>query len=417
MVSMLKLLEKYVFFDKPETEKIHISDIVELLSSQRKTKALLYISIPFCALPCDYLNVQHIHPYKSRTVYKYLTKLTNHIYELEGISQKIKIEHVVISGGETTALDSDDINDMIQVIYDVFDIHGKIIIDADISDLLEFEKIEELYSAGVDLINLQIPSVNKEELDNFGRQDISSEDIREVSNKIRESDFSDILFTTNYLFPGNKVTSFKETLSFLLELAPSRILVAPYHQRKGTHLYEKMKLRKIEKVKCKEFKEYSQQLATLVHKSDYFFITPRMIAKRKSKIKLGNFEYLTSSIDFLAIGPQSSSRLGPVIFKYPSLNEFLSAKKMDMKIIKVSQNFEAISKIAKTLFNLEKIEINKLHESYRSLPVLDDIIEWLDFLTSRKYLIRDENSLLPAERGFPATNLLMYQLNRYILKT
>ncbi|MGQ4832327.1 MAG: radical SAM protein [Candidatus Asgardarchaeia archaeon] len=416
MVSILNFLRRHIFLNSPNIEKTSIKDITQkVLEMDNIQNVLLYVNIPFCIMPCDYLTTTGIQSFRSRIVYKYLAKLTNHIYELEALAEKVKIENVIIGGGIATALDVEDLEDIIMGLFNVFNIHGKLIINADISDLLEAEKVDGLYSVGVDAINIQIPSTSEDELNRFERQDISLEDIREAVKNLRRVGFSKILFTTTYLFPGNKITLFQKTLSELFSLEPFQMLIKPFLPRKGTHIYEMVRLGKIERGQCKDFLKYTQKVIETTYEQEYCFITTRMVAKQKKNI-LGNFEYLTSHNNFIGIGAQMISKLDSLIYRYPTIGEFLSHDKLLVNRFKIDKNIELINSIITALFNLKKISIKKIEAQYYDIQALRDTINLLESLSERGYLSKENDFVAITDRGLAPINLLMHQLNRYFLK-
>ncbi len=189
----------------------------------------LYIGIPFCPSRCVYCSFISFSVEKSAQLMEpYLTALEQ---EIKGGAEIVKnlgkrVETVYIGGGTPTTLSADQLNRLLEVLHQEFDLsHIKeFTIEAGRPDTISADKLWVMKQWGVTRISLNPQSMNQQILDKIGRRH-SPEELISAFHLARERGFSHINMDVIAGLPDETYPQFCYTMEELFKLNPEGITV------------------------------------------------------------------------------------------------------------------------------------------------------------------------------------------------
>lgn len=182
----------------------------------------LYIHIPFCARRCPYCDFAINVGAKDEFKAQYLVALAQ---ELEAMAKSTfaRIDTINLGGGTPTALSTQQLETLMQLLQDKFSLAD----DAEISiegnpELLETEKLAGLRKAGWNRLSLGAQSFDEAVLKRLGRVHDSAH-IDATFQKARAAGFRNVSLDLIYGVPGQTLKSWQETLQRALALKPDHL--------------------------------------------------------------------------------------------------------------------------------------------------------------------------------------------------
>lgn len=203
----------------------------------------LYLGIPFCTTRCNYCSFasNSINKY-SHLVDKYLDCLKK---EIKIISDdiinkyKLKIQTIYIGGGTPTAINQDQLKDLLWYIEDTLDLKDleEYTLEAGRPDTIDIKKLEVIKSSKVDRISINPQSMNLQTLKTIGRNH-RPEDIIRAFYQARDMGFNNINMDVIVGLPGENIDMFKYTMDKIKELAPENLTVHSLSIKRASQLRE-----------------------------------------------------------------------------------------------------------------------------------------------------------------------------------
>ena len=201
----------------------------KLLSQAYPDGIGLYIGIPFCPSRCVYCSFISFSVEKSAQLMEpYLTALEQEIKAGAEIVKNLgkRVETVYIGGGTPTTLSADQLNRLLEVLHQEFDLSHirEFTVEAGRPDTVSADKLWVMKQWGVTRISLNPQSMNQEILDKIGRRH-SPEELISAFHLARERGFSHINMDVIAGLPDETYPQFCYTLEELFKLAPEGITV------------------------------------------------------------------------------------------------------------------------------------------------------------------------------------------------
>ncbi len=214
----------------------------EILSPLRLSEGgySLYIGIPFCPTTCLYCSFTSnpIAAWKTRTK-EFLDALQKEI-EYTGKARKNGIlDSIYIGGGTPTSLEADEIDRLLCLIEDNFDVSKTLefTVEAGRPDSITAEKLKVLKKHGVSRISVNPQTMNDETLKFIGRRH-STEDFLKAFNLAREEGFDNINTDIILGLPGEGEKEVSHTIEELVKLSPDSLTVHSLAIKRASALSE-----------------------------------------------------------------------------------------------------------------------------------------------------------------------------------
>lgn len=192
-------------------------------------KISLYVSVPFCPTRCLYCSFPS-HPLEKFGSYRH-EYVETVLKEAEGVADIIEkqgkeIESLYIGGGTPTALEAEDLEYLIQGLFERLDLSNikEFTVEAGRPDSITREKLEALKRNNVSRISINPQTMNQETLDFVGRKH-SVEDIKDCFILARELGFDNINMDLILGLPGENLDMVENTMKEIVSLNPESVTV------------------------------------------------------------------------------------------------------------------------------------------------------------------------------------------------
>lgn len=196
----------------------------------------LYVSIPFCPSRCLYCSFPALPIRKYENYIKeYTSKL---IYEIEEISKLMKgkkINTVYIGGGTPTAIPPNELEKIIQTIYNKFGAKDikEFTVEAGRPDTITQEYLTMLNRNKINRISINPQTMNDETLKLIGRQH-NSEDILRTYYLAKEIGFDIINMDLIIGLPNENLSDINNTLKEIKRLNPDNLTIHTLAVKRGS---------------------------------------------------------------------------------------------------------------------------------------------------------------------------------------
>ncbi len=210
------------------------------IETRYKDGISLYIGIPFCPSRCLYCSfTSQSLAFSNKLTEPYVEALKKEMLEISQTSyiKSKRIETVYFGGGTPTALSADQIDEILHMLFQVFDLnHTKeITFEAGRPDTITKEKLNVLKKYEITRICINPQTLNDSTLQLIGRKH-TAEDFISAYNLARQCGFPHINCDIIAGLPGETETDFAETLSTLRDLNPESITVHTMSIKHGSYL-------------------------------------------------------------------------------------------------------------------------------------------------------------------------------------
>lgn len=202
----------------------------------------LYIHIPFCikkCLYCDFLSF----PYDTLLVEHYINALCR---ELELKRQHAGVlQAIYIGGGTPSLLPEEHFRNLFSCLlnnYILSSVH-EITVEAN-PGTIDKKKIDTLFTLGVNRLSIGIQSFYNSELKTLGRIH-TAEDAERSLDLIKKSGLTNFSIDLMYGIPGQKLTSWHDSLTKAIEYSPAHISTYELTPEENTPLYQSLKSREL----------------------------------------------------------------------------------------------------------------------------------------------------------------------------
>ena len=181
----------------------------------------IYIHIPYCLNKCPYCDFYSVTD--QSTAEDYVDALLLHMAEYSESASGYDVDTVFIGGGTPTSLPVGLICDIIDGIYDNFNVTE----DAEVTIAMnpataKYADLKRLKRCGVNRLSIGLQSADDEELKRLGRIHTYDEFV-ESYDLARKAGFENINIDVMYATPGQTKASLSETLNKVIALNPEHI--------------------------------------------------------------------------------------------------------------------------------------------------------------------------------------------------
>ncbi len=199
----------------------------------------IYIHIPFCVrkcLYCDFLSA----PAEKEVQERYLQALIREIRQEAEKYKYSEVETVFIGGGTPSVLTALQMKQILQAIYDCYQIAQENEITIEVNPgTVDEEKLTAYKKMGVNRLSIGLQSADNRELTLLGRIH-TAEDFFQTYYDAVKSGFNNINVDLMSAIPGQTMESYQETLRKVLSLNPPPAHISAYSLiiEEGTPFYE-----------------------------------------------------------------------------------------------------------------------------------------------------------------------------------
>ena len=197
----------------------------------------LYIHIPFCVSKCKYCDFCSLGGAYDQYIDAYLDALFDEAEQYRR-EEPIAVDTLYFGGGTPSLLSVEKLGKILERIRSVFDLSPlrEFTLEANPGTLTK-EKADGFIALGVNRISLGMQTIHSIELEKLGRIH-TFEDFLRSYNMLRDAGFDNIGIDLMYGIPEQTVSSFRETLSRVIELRPEHISAYGLIIEEGTPFFE-----------------------------------------------------------------------------------------------------------------------------------------------------------------------------------
>jgi oxygen-independent coproporphyrinogen-3 oxidase len=309
----------------------------------------LYVHIPFCKNICYYCGCNKVVTKQSDAGRKYLDMLAIELKARGALHGHRPVSQMHWGGGTPTFLDDGELTELMHLIACHFNLDDGI--NREYSIEIDPRAVEESTIALLKGIGFNRISMGIQDFDPFVQQAINREQsydlVKQLSDSIRDHDFSSLSFDLIYGLPEQSVTSFNDTLDKVITLNPDRISCYSY-----AHLPKRFpSQRSIDRLtlpssdqKLAIFEMTIARLTAVGYQyigMDHFVKPDDELAQaRKNRRLQRNFQGYSTSLaaDLIGVGPSSISQFAGSYFQNEkNLDDYYNA--LNNQRLPVSQGF------------------------------------------------------------------------------
>ncbi len=212
----------------------------KILKLSKDNTCSIYVSIPFCPSRCNYCSfISYATPKLFDLIPRYLDKLKEElILTFNDIkSRGLKLLTIYIGGGTPTILNEDQLEELLKVINDNFDIKEllEFTLEAGRPDTITQKKLNIAKMYGVNRISVNPQTLNDDVLKNIGRHHTVN-DFFDAYERVKNSGIK--LINTDLIagLDGDNLESFKNTIDKIISLNPQNITVHSFSVKKSAQI-------------------------------------------------------------------------------------------------------------------------------------------------------------------------------------
>lgn len=211
--------------------------------NKKKKPLSLYLHIPFCVRKCYYCDFPSF-PAEEQTKKAYLDALMLEIKESDFLTDDYEVETVFLGGGTPSLLSVSELSSLTEAIYKRFSFvnHPEMTLECNPATV-NSEKLKGFYQLGYQRLSIGLQSAQEEELKQLGRIHTRTDFIK-TYNTARMVGFSNLNIDLMTGIPGQTLTSYQDTLCFVLSLQPEHISAYSLILEEGTPFYNWFELGK-----------------------------------------------------------------------------------------------------------------------------------------------------------------------------
>ncbi len=228
-----KAVQKFLE-DKVEQKKIDLALSVmkrenEIIALSKDNSFSLYVSIPFCPSRCSYCSfVSHSIANAKDLIQPYVELLCKELKYIGQIAKDLglRLESVYFGGGTPTTLSAEQLDDLLSVIEQNFDLSTlrEYTVEAGRPDTVTEEKLNTLLLHNVERISINPQTFSDDVLKAIGRRHTSAQ-VVDAYNLARKLGFKNINMDFIAGLNSDTPESFKKSIDTAVSLAPESITV------------------------------------------------------------------------------------------------------------------------------------------------------------------------------------------------
>lgn len=304
----------------------------------------IYLHIPFCkkrCIYCDFYSTTSIN-YKD----EYIECLKKEIVLKKKYITDKKIETIYFGGGTPSQLSPQDIESIIQHIYQTYDVadNPEITIEANPDDLKE-NFVLNLSKTHVNRISIGIQTFNDERLKFLNRRHNSDEAIEAVK-MCQNYKFENISIDLIYGFPNEKLNDLEKDIETAISLNVPHISAYHLIYEEGTPIYKMLQKHEFEEIDEDTSLNQFRLLIKKLNDAEYIHYEISNFCK-KDKHSRHNTSYWTNK-EYIGCGPSAHS--------YNTKKRFWNISNLYKYIEKVNNNEE--------FFETEDLDTYTLYNEY-----------------------------------------------------
>lgn len=369
-----------------------------------------YIHVPFCKHKCIYCDFYSV--IKFQNVDKYIESLKIEIeHYANQFSKTHKIKTIFWGGGTPSILEPKIINEILMILNDKFRVskNAEITLEAN-PGTLNFNKLQELKSAGINRLSVGVQSFNDKDLEYLTRIHKSKE-AYEIINKAQEAGINNISLDLIFNLPKQTKKKWLKNLDIATSLPINHISCYSLIVEPGTILNKQILDGKV-KLNDEDYDADLYQITIdYLNKKGFEQYEVSNFAKKgyRSQHNLFYWEYK----DYLGLGPSAHSLVNGVRWSnYTSLSYYLEA-------IKNNNNAQMSIETLSTKQKLEEFIIMGLRATGIDSKKLKLIVpNWIDennstlsFLEQKGYIIITDDRIKLTSLGYPICDEILLNLN------
>lgn len=198
----------------------------------------LYIHIPFCVKKCEYCDFLSWNAGEEERQ-QYVAALLSEIESYREFAKGYRVSTIFIGGGTPSVLLPKQMEDILQKIYEIFELERRPEITVEVNPgTVDEEKLQCYKENGVNRLSRGLQSVKDEKLRLLGRIHTYQEFV-ESYELARKAGFDNISIDLISSVPGQTLQEWKEELETAAAQNPEHISVYQLIIEEGTPFYEK----------------------------------------------------------------------------------------------------------------------------------------------------------------------------------
>lgn len=198
----------------------------------------LYIHIPFCVKKCEYCDFLSWNAGEEERQ-QYVAALLSEIESYREFAKGYRVSTIFIGGGTPSVLLPKQMEDILQKIYEIFELERRPEITIEVNPgTVDEEKLQCYKANGVNRLSMGLQSVKDEKLRLLGRIHTYQE-FAESYELARKVGFDNISIDLISSVPGQTLQEWKEELEIAAVQNPEHISVYQLIIEEGTPFYEK----------------------------------------------------------------------------------------------------------------------------------------------------------------------------------
>lgn len=198
----------------------------------------LYIHIPFCVKKCEYCDFLSWNA-EEEEWQQYVAALLSEIESYREFAKGYRVSTIFIGGGTPSVLLPKQMEDILQKIYEIFELERRAEITIEVNPgTVDEEKLQCYKENGVNRLSMGLQSVKDEKLRLLGRIHTYQEFV-ESYELARKAGFDNISIDLISSVPGQTLQEWKEELETAAAQNPEHISVYQLIIEEGTPFYEK----------------------------------------------------------------------------------------------------------------------------------------------------------------------------------
>lgn len=382
-----------------------------------KKNLSLYIHIPFCKAKCfycDFLSGNYFLKYKKEYIDslineinllndKIILKKNNEVIEIPFNINDYVISTIYFGGGTPSILEIDDINKIVNAIYNKFEIKEKVEISIEVNpESVTVEKIKAWKNLNINRISMGMQSSDNSELKAIGRIHTYEMFIKSYYSVV--NDIHNINIDIMYNIPTQSTKSFQNTIEKVIGLNPKHISIYSFILEKNTKFYIDKKNHMLNYDKEKEL-DYDEIIKSYINKSNYYRYEVSNYAKKGFMCR-HNITYFENN-DYLSFGIGASSHLGYCRFyNEKNIEKYINYPNSKYLERKTDINLDIEDTIIMSLRKTNGINKDLFKKKYNKS--IDELYkDKIDKYTEMKLMVNDGSRLYLSERGIEVSNIIL----------
>ena len=198
----------------------------------------LYVHIPFCRKRCHFCAFYLTTPRQDR-IQEYLLALKKEIslYAINGQCHRHSVSTVYLGGGTPTALQAEQLADIITDIKQKFSMHPSVEISVEADpETVNRDGLQSLYDAGVNRLSLGVQTLQESEWQQLGRLG-KMESINQAVRYAKDVGLMNISVDLMYGLPGQTLQTWQRSLEQVVDLQPTHVSCYALTMEEGTKFY------------------------------------------------------------------------------------------------------------------------------------------------------------------------------------